>query len=542
MEAQSTVESLLISNDPPPDAEIPVIRDIIADEQSRLLDLDIQIAALQKTLEPLVDERDATADRILRHQSVISAARRVPPEILGEIFLLTLPSQEDGKSDKASCVDSSPWLVGRICSRWREIALALLELWSTVSINDYDGNNADPSLLLRRVKMLLHRSANQPLHIHPAPPEYGFDISPEVLEILADSSPRWETVRTASNWFYPNGHMDRIKGRLDRLKSLSFIYDIAQGELFAEVPQLRRLESPEGFMGEFPWAQLTYFESSFSTMSVFNRILPRLINVVECVIMGRFEGDDTITHDIIALPALQKLYLRGLPLPPSLTAPRLREIGLNSAYLNTLPHVISRSGCDLQSVTIHPPLEFDTTFSFSALQHCPTIRDLKIHSAGDFNTLCTTLTVQQNSPIALPKLNDLRFFLVPSDLLVLGIVSNLETFVTMLKSRWNVDGCTRICHVHLEAWWHIELPFIEGLLSGLVELTMRSCPSGSPMSIQSNLSTWVSQLKVVIATLLFHRYLTYDLHKFREDFDGADMLVIWFQFKSSALSLFFRDM
>ncbi|KAJ7291426.1 hypothetical protein C8J57DRAFT_1026755, partial [Mycena rebaudengoi] len=103
--------------------------DIIADEQSRLLDLDTQIAALQKILEPLVDERNATADRILRHQSVISVARRVPPEILGEIFLMTLPSQEDVMSDEASCVDSSPWLVGRICSRWRDIALALPELW-----------------------------------------------------------------------------------------------------------------------------------------------------------------------------------------------------------------------------------------------------------------------------------------------------------------------------------------------------------------------------------------------------------------------------
>ncbi|KAJ7218737.1 hypothetical protein C8J57DRAFT_1198931 [Mycena rebaudengoi] len=467
MQYKSTLESLLISNDPPPDAEIPVICDIIADEQSRLLDLDTQIAALQKILEPLVDERNATADRILRHQSVISVTRRVPPEILGEIFLMTLPSQEDVLSDEASCVDSSPWLVGRICSRWREIALALPELWTTILINDYDGSNAHPSLLLRRVKILLHRSANQSLHIYLAPPSYGSIISPEVLEILVDSSPRWETVQTASNWFYPNGHMDRIKGRLDRLKSLSFSYDAAQGELFAEAPQLRRLESPEGCTGDFPWAQLTYFESSFGTMSVFNRILPQLINVVECAIdiTGWFEGDDTITHDIIALPALQKLYLGGLPLPPSLTAPRLREVRLNSAYLSTLPHIVSRSGCDLQSVTILPHL------SFSALQHCPTICDLKIHSeAADFSALYAMLTIQQDAPIALPKLSDLTFFLVPDNPpSVSGFTWNLETFVTMLKSRWNVGGCARICHMHLEAWWHIEPPFIEGLLSGLVE-------------------------------------------------------------------------
>ncbi|KAJ7291411.1 hypothetical protein C8J57DRAFT_1044118, partial [Mycena rebaudengoi] len=127
METQYNLDSLLISNDPPPDAEVPVIRDIISDEQSRLLDLDIQIAALRKILEPLVNERNATADKILRHQRVISVARRVPPEILGEIFLSTLPSK--GKMSHNASFDSSPWLVGRICSRWRKIALALPELW-----------------------------------------------------------------------------------------------------------------------------------------------------------------------------------------------------------------------------------------------------------------------------------------------------------------------------------------------------------------------------------------------------------------------------
>jgi hypothetical protein len=204
-------------------------------------------------------------------------------------------------------------------------------------------------------------------------------------------------------------------------------------------------------------------------MSAFNRILPQLINVVECVITGWFEGDDTITHDT-ALPALQKLYLGGMPLPSSLIVPRLTHIRLGSDFLNILPHVVSRSGCDLQSVTILPPLGFDTTFSFSALQHCPTICDLKIHSeAGDINALYAMLTIQQDSPIALPKLNDLSFVLVRGDPLVSNFASNLETFVTMLKSRWNVDGCARICHVHLEARWHIEPPFIEGLLSRLVE-------------------------------------------------------------------------
>ncbi|KAJ7291440.1 hypothetical protein C8J57DRAFT_216004 [Mycena rebaudengoi] len=470
MEAKSTLESLLISNDPPPDAEIPVIRDIIADEQSRLLDLDTQIAALQKILEPLVDERNAIADKILRHQSVISVARRVPPEILGEILLLTLPSQEDGMSDKASCVDSSPWIVGRICSRWREIALALPELWTTVSINElsYDlgGNDVHPSILLCRLKMQLHRSANQPLSIVLGSPSYESDwtISPEILEILADSSPRWETVQADSTWFSPGSPMDRIKGRLDKLKSLSFSYGPPQGELFADAPQLRRLESTQGFASEFPWAQLTYLKSGISGLSELIRILPQLVNVVECDMTAWFvEGDDT-TADDISLPVLQKLTLQWMPLPSSLIAPRLTHLGLGAGFIDTIAPVVSRSGCDLRSVTLLSRLDrvSGATVSFSALQHYPTICELKINDASDINALCAMLTIQQDSPIALPKLNDLMFFLATDDpTSVSGL--NLEIFVAMLKSRWDVEGCARIRHVHIDTgWWH-GLPFIEGL-------------------------------------------------------------------------------
>ncbi|KAJ7218774.1 hypothetical protein C8J57DRAFT_1732220 [Mycena rebaudengoi] len=82
------------------------------------------------------------------------------------------------------------------------------------------------------------------------------------------------------------------------------------------------------------------------------------------------------------------------------------------------------------------------------------------------------LTIQQESPIALPKLNDLMFFLATDDpTSVSGL--NLEIFVAMLKSRWDVEGCARIRHVHIDTgWWH-GLPFIEGLLSRLVEFDDR---------------------------------------------------------------------
>ncbi|KAJ7218739.1 hypothetical protein C8J57DRAFT_1732194 [Mycena rebaudengoi] len=221
---------------------------------------------------------------------------------------------------------------------------------------------------------------------------------------------------------------------------------------------------------DFPWTQLTYLDSHLGTLSEFTRILPQLVNIVKCHIRGwGGEGDNTVTHHIITLPALQKLYLDEMPLPPSLIAPRLTHIRLGSEYLNTLPLVVSRSGCDLQSVTILTPQ--GATVSFSALQHCPTICDLNIESAcpaSNINTLCHTLTVQHDSPTALPKLNSLMFTLDNGPTASGFHQLNLETLVAMLRSRWSAAGCTRICHVHIEAW-RIELRYIEGLLIRLVE-------------------------------------------------------------------------
>jgi hypothetical protein len=265
--------------------------------------------------------------------------------------------------------------------------------------------------------------------------------------------------------------MDRIKGRLDRLKSLSFSHDPARGELFAEAPQLRHLESSRGFESDFRWAQLTYFKGDITDSSELIRILPKLVNVVESHLRGWFrEEDDIVAHDIIALPALQKLYLDRMPLPSSLIAPRLTEIRLNSSYLDTLPRVVSRSGCDLQSVTILLPESAAATISFSALLHCPTICNLKMYCAGDISAFFAMLTVQRDSPIPLPKLNDISFILDTDSNSESGFeYLNLETLVAMLKSRWNVAECVRICHVHIEAWWHIKPRFIEGLLSRLLD-------------------------------------------------------------------------
>jgi hypothetical protein len=52
--------------------------------------LDAQIRNLQATVEQLLQRRAETAEHVRQHESILSPIRRVPAELICEIFSLTL--------------------------------------------------------------------------------------------------------------------------------------------------------------------------------------------------------------------------------------------------------------------------------------------------------------------------------------------------------------------------------------------------------------------------------------------------------------------
>ncbi|KAJ6560353.1 hypothetical protein B0H19DRAFT_895180, partial [Mycena capillaripes] len=116
----------------PLDEEILSTREIIANEENRLRVLDENTAHVQRVLATLSRHRDECKEKIRRHSAVVSPLRRLPPEILGKIFLLTMRWRllED-KSIKFQ-LSLGPWGLTRICSRWRNISVSFPMLWKTV--------------------------------------------------------------------------------------------------------------------------------------------------------------------------------------------------------------------------------------------------------------------------------------------------------------------------------------------------------------------------------------------------------------------------
>ncbi|KAJ7892808.1 hypothetical protein B0H14DRAFT_2685809, partial [Mycena olivaceomarginata] len=73
-----------------------------------------------------------TADQIQAyigsHKALISHPRRLPVDILREIFVACLPVDRNA----VMSAQEAPLLLGRICSTWRSIVLTTPRLWASL--------------------------------------------------------------------------------------------------------------------------------------------------------------------------------------------------------------------------------------------------------------------------------------------------------------------------------------------------------------------------------------------------------------------------
>ncbi|KAJ7658416.1 hypothetical protein B0H17DRAFT_955267, partial [Mycena rosella] len=114
----------------PLDEEIDELQHLLAEPSSRLKRLNDEIADLHKALAKLEEERDSLSDYVEAHKALLTPVRRLPLDILQEIFVACIPTHRN-------CVMSAreaPILLGRICSSWRTISLSTPRLWARLHI------------------------------------------------------------------------------------------------------------------------------------------------------------------------------------------------------------------------------------------------------------------------------------------------------------------------------------------------------------------------------------------------------------------------
>ncbi|KAJ7186214.1 hypothetical protein GGX14DRAFT_325763, partial [Mycena pura] len=120
----SPCPELLLTNSVPSDVQVNKIHSFIRSVEAKIPDLDDQIVQMQRALDRLKSQRAELKRLVEPHRGVVSTIRRLPGEVLGEIF-----SQYLGASDsRLHSPKALSHLVG-VCARWRAIALAFPLLW-----------------------------------------------------------------------------------------------------------------------------------------------------------------------------------------------------------------------------------------------------------------------------------------------------------------------------------------------------------------------------------------------------------------------------
>ena len=372
--------SYLNSNYMPFDDEVVQIKTFLVQPRKQLEEMKAEMDRLQAELSSVKSKYDSLYHQFNSCASLITLPRRVPDDVLEEIFYQSLPTDRNALLDNKA----APLIFTRICRQWRQVAFASPRLWSTIHIHvlpslprpdSWNGPSIDILSIepLRKQEELraaaasqwLKRSGDLPLHIsfiaYHDPSSYPSSVDPYLSSLVPFSS-RWKSLVLEGQWTPFSRIFTLGTAYLRTLELLILDFDTFgygnTGSQFQELipslsncglltsPTLRKL-SIRRLVTMFPtilsiaWGQLTHLELSVASggwddvitipMSTASEILQVSTSLVSCRIKIFGWADLADIHSM-QLPLLRHLSIEIggniLPFTDRLEVPGLREINL----------------------------------------------------------------------------------------------------------------------------------------------------------------------------------------------------------------------
>ncbi|KAJ7597760.1 hypothetical protein C8J56DRAFT_920886 [Mycena floridula] len=151
-----------------------------------------ELSRLNALITDITRSRDELNSYIFGCNSILSPIRRLPPEMLQEIFMHCLP----GSSTTSVTSREAPLLLGRVCKTWREISISTPTLWSDIKISlPKDSCQREAEQTRDIVEQWIGRSGSTPLSISLASSAQISTSSQHAIELILDllvqSSARW---------------------------------------------------------------------------------------------------------------------------------------------------------------------------------------------------------------------------------------------------------------------------------------------------------------------------------------------------------------
>ena len=398
---------LLQSNIPPSDSEaIDILKVISAVEVQALRLQEIQELGVDRMTKHQLDH----AHRFVHaHRGVLSAIRRMPPELLQEIFLhITVPWTY-------SRWNTIPWSLSQVCRLWRTTALSVSSLWSrlpTIYLH-----KKIPCSYSAQIRELLVRSRDAPISFYLYAPFKELSSHP-IIDALVLHSERWQTVAidsTTPTIFAFKG----IKGRLSSLRTLSLEVwrqtDPVVFDMFEDAPKLREVSLDGPFPGEvrLPFSQLTRYKERVRGrgMADFTISLAASLTTLE---ISRLSDSPDIPETTLPLLVTLKVQFDDIisqGFLENVTLPAIQEIliaGFEGHLITVLTAMISRSHtpCMLKKFAFRTS-ELDSGELTTLLRLTPHLVDLNLPLPPPEDL--SNLIIGRNSRPLVPLLQMLTF-------------------------------------------------------------------------------------------------------------------------------------
>lgn len=300
-----------------------------------------------------------------------SSASCLPPELIADIFLWVAK-----QSDDQDILDTKgpPWILGHVCGRWRDIALASTSLWRAILIT-----SPLPPWSAEILEECLSRSGTQSLMISITMssddlPSCQRQLS-TILKSLYKHCHRWqllqldipdiEAVLTTSLGTVDGKALLRLE-EVYMLESKPSVFDQSLSSQFERAflhaprllkadlrshPVLSQLDTPPP-----SFAHLTHFAGTILRMADIYNILS-FPCLVECHLCGPVYLDSTaaVTHpNILRLCVETVSVLRGLTLP-NLTSLSFFCRQTSHGEAEILSDFVSRSSCKIVVLAVSFP-------------------------------------------------------------------------------------------------------------------------------------------------------------------------------------------
>jgi F-box-like len=329
MELPTTpVLDLLGGNYVASESQAQMICDTISSVRAGFSRLESEITRLSAVLDGLTAKHDAF--QIYTHSLValVAPIRRLPPEVLSEIFLHY--NDENNISDLR--LNMAPLLLGGVCSRWRTVALSTPRLWTSFSLT------IRPKYLKSNVMLAetwLARAGTCPLTIRlPSHGSFKNSMKP-LMKVFLLHCEQWYDIDLS----VPLPVLCSLAPAKNRLPSLQRLHLHSESEkildIFEFAPRLRWLCLPflNPSMVKIPWNQIEYLDMGTREVDRCLDLLHTTPNLEKCLVRIT-SSEPCQSHSSVQLLRLRSMTIgrNSTYLLDSLLLPKLHEISIDSIF------------------------------------------------------------------------------------------------------------------------------------------------------------------------------------------------------------------